>query len=99
MAASVGSVFRSRGTCSVWTQYRTNERLPPARTSHRPKPAKGCKGEVLAGGCGGVPHNNLAPFSWPAEGRQVEDYARRGDEVEHLVDLTSIGWKSPCTAG
>ena len=25
----------------------------------------------------------------------VEDYARRGDEVDQLVDLASIGWKSP----
>ena len=32
---------------------------------------------------------------WPGEGGQVEDYARRGDEVEQLVDLASIGWKSP----
>ena len=40
-----------------------------------------------------------SPFSWPVEGGQVEDYARRGDEVDQLVDLghrgTSIGWKSP----
>ena len=37
-----------------------------------------------------------APFSvTPGEGGQVEDYARRGDEVEQLVDLASIGWKSP----
>ncbi len=26
---------------------------------------------------------------------QVEDYARRGNEVDRLVDLASIGWKSP----
>ena len=36
-----------------------------------------------------------SPLSWPGEGGQVEDYARRGDEVEQLVDLASIGWKSP----
>ena len=36
-----------------------------------------------------------SPFSWPGEGGQVEDYARRGDEVEQLVDLASVGWKSP----
>ena len=29
----------------------------------------------------------LAPFSWPGEGGQVEDYARRGDEVDQLVEL------------
>ena len=33
--------------------------------------------------------------SWPGEGGQVEDYARRGDEVDQRVDLASIGWKSP----
>ena len=63
-------MFRFRGTCSVRAQYRTNEGLPQARTSDRPKPGKGCKGEVLSGGC-------------------------TGDEVEQLVDLASIGWKSP----
>ena len=68
MAANVGSVFRSRGTCSARTQYPTDDGLPPARTSHRPKPAKGCKGEVLAGGCGGVPHNNLPPSPGQAKG-------------------------------
>ena len=43
----------------------------------------------------GCPPRQRSPFSWPGEGGQVEDYARRGDEVEHLLDLTSIGWKSP----
>ena len=36
-----------------------------------------------------------SPFSWPGEGGQVEDYARRGDEVDQLVDLASIGLKTP----
>jgi hypothetical protein len=43
----------------------------------------------------GCPPQQRSPFSWPGEGGQVEDYARRGDEVEQLVDLASIGWKSP----
>ena len=42
----------------------------------------------------GCPPQQRSPFSWPGEGSQVEDYARRGDEVDRLVDLTSIGWKS-----
>ena len=49
-------------------------------------------------GMWGCPTHNkepLTPFSWPGEGGQVEDYARRGDEVEQFVDLASIGWKSP----
>ena len=33
--------------------------------------------------------------AWLGEGGQVEDYARRGDEVEQLMDLASVGWKSP----
>ena len=63
--------------------------------SDRRKLGKGCKGEVLAGGCGGVP---LAPFSWPREGGQVEDYARRGDEVEQLVDWHRWVGNHPFTA-
>ena len=43
----------------------------------------------------GCPPRQRSPFSWPGEGGQVEDYARRGDEVNQLVDLASIGWKSP----
>ncbi len=43
----------------------------------------------------GCPPQQRSPFSWPGERGQVEDYARRGDEVEQLVDLASIGWKSP----
>ena len=43
----------------------------------------------------GCPPQQRSPFSWPGEGGQVEDYARRGDEVEQFVDLASIGWKSP----
>ena len=43
----------------------------------------------------GFPPQQRSAFSWPEEGGQVEDYARRGDEVEQLVDLASIGWKSP----
>ena len=35
----------------------------------------------------GCPPQQRSPFSWPGEGGQVEDYARRGDEVEQLVDL------------
>ena len=42
----------------------------------------------------GCPPQQRPPFSWPGEGGQVEDLARRGDEVDRLVDLTSIGWKS-----
>ena len=34
----------------------------------------------------GCPPQQRSPFSWPGEGAQVEDYARRGDEVEQLVD-------------
>ena len=44
---------------------------------------------------GDVGVSPTSPFSWPGEGGQVEDYARRGDEVDQLVDLASIGWKSP----
>ena len=44
---------------------------------------------------GDVGVSPTSPFSWPGEGGQVEDYARRGDEVEQLVDVASIGWKSP----
>ena len=51
--------------------------------------AKSLPGDV------GVSPTQRSPFSWPGEGGQVEDYARRGDEVEQLVDLASIGWKSP----
>ncbi len=58
--------------------------------SDRGKPGKGCKGEALDGGCGGVPQNKDPPSPG-----QVEDYARRGDEVDQFVDLASIGWKSP----
>ena len=61
----------------------------------RREPGKGCKGKTLAGGCGGRPPQQTSPFSWPGEGGQVEDYARRGDEVDQFVDLTSIVWKSP----
>ena len=43
----------------------------------------------------GCPPQQRSPFSWPRDGGQVEDYARRGDEVEQLVDLASIGRKSP----
>ena len=43
----------------------------------------------------GCPPQQRSPFSWPGEGGQVEDYARRGDEVEQLVDVASVGWKSP----
>ena len=43
----------------------------------------------------GCPPQQTSPFSWPGEGGQVEDYARRGDEVDQRVDLASIGWKSP----
>ena len=43
----------------------------------------------------GCPPQLSSPFSWPGEGGQVEDYARRGDEVEQLVDVASVGWKSP----
>ena len=46
-------------------------------------------------GDGGCPPQQRTPFSWPGEWGQVEDYARRGDEVEQFVDLASIGWKSP----
>ena len=46
-------------------------------------------------GMWGCPPQQRSPFSWPGKGGQVEDYARRGDEGEQLVDLASIGWKSP----
>ena len=46
-------------------------------------------------GMWGCPPRQRAPVSWSGEGGQVEDYARRGDEVDPLVDLASIGWKSP----
>ena len=36
----------------------------------------------------GRPPQQRSPFSWPGEGG-------RGDEVDQLVDLASIGWKSP----
>ena len=45
----------------------------------------------------GCPPQQRSPFSWPEEG-QVEDYARRGDEVEQLVDFASVGWNRPLTA-
>ena len=35
----------------------------------------------------GVSPTTKIPLLWPEEGGQVEDYARRGDEVEQLVDL------------
>ena len=57
--------------------FPTNEGLPQARTSDRRKPAKGCEGEAIAGGCGGVPHNNDTPS------------LGQGDEVDQLADLTS----------
>ena len=53
---------------------------------------------IRLGGCRGMwgcPPQQRSPFRWPGEGGQVEDYARRGYEVEQLVDLASIGWKSP----
>ena len=43
----------------------------------------------------GCPPQQRSPFSWLGEGGQVEDYARQGDEIEQLVDLASVGWKSP----
>ena len=43
----------------------------------------------------GCPPQLSSPFSWPGERGQVEDYARRGDEVDQHVDLASIGRKSP----
>ena len=86
MATSVGSVFRLRGTYSVWTQYRTNERLPPARTSDRPKPAKGCKGEVLDGGCGGVPHNNLPPS--PGQQKGARSKTTQGEGMRSNTSWT-----------
>ena len=43
----------------------------------------------------GCPPQQGSLFSWPGAGGQVEDYARRGDEVDQLVELASIGWKSP----
>ena len=62
------------------------------------KARKGLRGRSASGGCRGMwgclPQQR-PPFSWPGEGGQVEDYARRGDEVEQVVDLASIGWKSP----
>ena len=42
----------------------------------------------------GCPAHLSFPFSWPGEGGQVVDSPRRGDEVEQLVEYTSIGWKS-----
>ena len=36
----------------------------------------------------GCPPQQRSPFSWLGEGGQ-------GDEVEQLVDLASVGWKSP----
>ncbi len=42
----------------------------------------------------GYPPQQRSLFSWPGKGGQVEDYARRGDEGDQLVDLASIGWKS-----
>ena len=42
----------------------------------------------------GCPPQQSSPFSWPGEGGQVEDYARRGDGVDRPVDLTLIAWKS-----
>ena len=43
----------------------------------------------------GCPPQQRTPFSWPGEWGQVEDYARRGDEVDQFVDFASTGWKSP----
>ena len=54
-------MFRFKGTCSVWEQYRTDKVLLPARGCHRRKPGMGCKGEALDGGRGGVPHKNVPP--------------------------------------
>ncbi len=35
----------------------------------------------------GCPPQQYSPFSWPREGGKVEDYARRGDEIERYFDL------------
>ena len=43
----------------------------------------------------GVSPTTKIPLFLARRRGQVEDYARRGDEVEQLVDLASIGWKSP----
>ena len=43
----------------------------------------------------GCPPQQRSPFSWPVEGGQVEDYARRGMRSSSSWIWASIGWKSP----
>ena len=43
----------------------------------------------------GVSPTTKIPLLLARRRGQIEDYARRGDEVEQLVGLASIGWKSP----
>ena len=72
--------------------------IPPMRVCHRrgglieESQERVARAKSLPGDVGVSP---TSPFSWPGEGGQVEDYARRGDEVEQLVELASVGWKSP----
>ena len=43
----------------------------------------------------GVSPHKKDPLLLARRRGQVEDYARRGDEVEQLADVASTGWKSP----
>ena len=95
MATSVGSVFRSKG-CLLRMDIISHQRASTTGEDvSSAKAGKGLQGRSPCRGMWGCPPQLSSPFSWPGEGGQVEDYARRGDEVEHLVGLTSIGWNSP----
>ena len=63
--------------------------------SDRVKPGKGCKGEVLAGGCGGVPHNKDPPSPGQEKGARSKTTQGEGMRSSSSWNQASIGWKSP----
>ena len=46
-------------------------------------------------GMWGCPPQHNSPFSWPGEGGQVVDSTRRGDEVDHVAEMTAIACSGP----
>ena len=87
------------GNCSdlgVPAPYGRN--IAPMRIYHRRGRLIGESQEKVARakslpGMWGCRSQQRSPFSWPGEGGQVEDYARRGDEVDPPEDLTPIDRK------
>ena len=63
--------------------------------SDRGKPGKGFKGEVLAGGCGGVPHNRDPPS--PGQEKRARSKTTQGEGMRSTSTWiwASITWKSP----